>query len=162
MDDHPGLARTGAGEHQQVVPRWRGDQGGLHRVVQDFDDPAVGIAAGGPLEYVLLAGEVPADETVLAEGEVVADQGEGAADLLPPERGVAGHDVDLEIALVVVLGKRREVALGVAATLGLGADPDGHRLAEDGETVLQVHDLLLVQEEQSAFGGGQRIADQTA
>ena len=159
VHDHARLAGAGAGEHEQIGLVAGGDDRLLRRVAERLDDGAEGLGRGLDLQLLLAAGEVAAQEGLLAEREVGTDQLQRLRDAREGQPRVLGHHVHLQRARVVVGIEQRVVADRVAPAPGFGRHAQRHRAAEHRQPLLQRDHLLLVQVQQRALDRGQRIAD---
>ncbi|MOA04612.1 hypothetical protein D3C78_1241790 [compost metagenome] len=152
VHDHPRLAGAGTGEDQPVAVVVVGDD----ELLRGVERPDYGLPrglAGGQGEDLVLAGEIAAQELLLAVAEVVQHQAQGGGHFLEGDFRILAHHVHLDAPLAVVLVEALEVLLEVALALALRADGDGHGPAHHGHAVVESQHLLLVQVQQRMFNG---------
>ena len=145
VHQHPRLARTGAGQYQDVRPLpVVGHDALLDGVPQILDDVPPRCGRG-------LAGEVPAvrqpaaQEVFLLQAEIVHRQTVRFSRVLQAALRILGHDVNLSHLILVMKFERLEVRGAEVAPLPTQAD--GHGRAEHRQPLVQTNDLLVVQPE---------------
>ncbi|EKD35624.1 MAG: hypothetical protein ACD_75C01838G0001 [uncultured bacterium] len=65
--------------------------------------------------------------------------------------------MNLEVALGIMGVERGEIGLGIAPAFGLRIETEGHRLAKDRQSLLEIDDVLLMHKGQGPLGRGQRV-----
>ncbi len=157
--DHARLPRTGAGEDEAVRVVAGGHQMLLHRMAQILDDAPIRLGGGRAFQHVLAVGEEQADELASRQREVRRDEPQRVGELAHRPPREFGDDVNLEIALVIMLFERSEVRLGEAAARRFGQHADRHCGAEHGTAAVEHQRAHAVEIEQCALARRRLVAD---
>ena len=146
MHEHPGLAGTGAGEHQHVgLLAVVGDDALLRGIAQALDDCPPRFGRGLAFDFLAPIRQPASKEVPLLQAEVVHGQMQGVGHGLKAAPRVLHHHVDLCHLPPVVELERLEVRGGKTTPGHVLLELDGHRGSEDGETLVQPDHFLLVQ-----------------
>ena len=156
VHDHARLARARAGQHQPVGAALVGHDGPLG-VVQTAGDAPVGVGRDGLFQLGKAAAEPPLFEGACRFVKIIVHQGLGGLDvLLQGLDGVFLHHVHLKAFFVVENLQGPVVGLPVLpfAGQGIGIEPDGHGMAQNGHAVVEPDHLLFVHEQQRLLQQG--------
>ena len=144
MDEHPGLAGTGTGQHQDVgLLAIVGDDPLLYRVVEALYDARQDSGVVWRANSFSRSGNQRLQEFVPFQAEVVHRQAQGIGHGAKTPLHVLRHDVDLHHLLVVMDLQRLEIRLYEAAPVL--AEADRHRRAENRQSLVESDHLLFVQ-----------------